>query len=107
MDKQESFISNAFQTFYREAPKHSAAWMKMVKELAEANSLDQKTGSLAYLAVLAALGRTSGIPFHVKEARKNGATKEEVISACLVGLPAAGHIVTQALPAAVEAYNLD
>jgi alkylhydroperoxidase/carboxymuconolactone decarboxylase family protein YurZ len=34
-----------------------------------------------------------------------GATREEVISAILVGLPAAGHVVTQALPAALETFD--
>jgi hypothetical protein len=30
-----------------------------------------------------------------------------VISAVLVGLPAAGHVVTQVLPAAMEAYDAE
>ena len=49
----------------------------------------------------------SGIPFHVKEAKKAGATRQEVISAILIGLPAAGLAVTQALPAAVAAYDAE
>jgi len=69
--------------------------------------LDAKTGALAYLAVLAALNRTGGIAFHVQVAKKAGASREEVISAILVGLPAAGHAVTQALPLAIEAYDVE
>jgi len=57
--------------------------------------------------VLAALGLESGIPFHVRAAKNAGATREEVISATLVGLPAAGHGVTRALPDAVEVYDSD
>lgn len=34
-----------------------------------------------------------------------GTTREEVISAILLGLPAAGLCVTQALPAATAAYD--
>jgi alkylhydroperoxidase/carboxymuconolactone decarboxylase family protein YurZ len=64
-----------------------------------------KTAELAYLAVLAALRMESGVPFHVKLAREAGASRDEVISALLVGLPAAGHGVTQALPAAIQAYD--
>jgi alkylhydroperoxidase/carboxymuconolactone decarboxylase family protein YurZ len=41
----------------------------------------------------------------VAAAREAGATREEVISAILVGLPAAGHSVTQVLPAAIAAYD--
>ena len=98
-------ISTAFQTFWNEAPAPAQAWAEMVNGLDSASVLDKKTQALAYLAVLAALGRGSGVPFHVQAAREAGATREEVISAILVGLPAAGHGVTQALPIAIEAYD--
>jgi len=47
------------------------------------------------------------VPFHVKLAKQAGASRDEVISALLVGLPAAGNGVTQSLPAAIEAYDAD
>jgi alkylhydroperoxidase/carboxymuconolactone decarboxylase family protein YurZ len=77
----------------------------MVQDLAAASTLDAKTRTLAYLSVLAALRLESGIPFHVKTAKELGASRAEVVSAILVGLPAAGHVVTQVLPAAMEAYD--
>jgi 4-carboxymuconolactone decarboxylase len=61
----------------------------MVQSLARASALDPKTASLAYLAVLAVFGSESGIPFHVKETKKAGAARAEIISALLIGLPAA------------------
>ena len=100
-------ISNAFQTFATEAPAHAQAWGGMVQGLASASALDAKTSALAYLAVLAALRLESGVPFHIQVAKKAGASREEVISAILLGLPAAGHGVTQALPAAVTAYDAE
>ena len=105
MNNEQSKISLAFQTFMSEAPQHAQAWAAMVQGLAEASALDKKTQALAYLAVLAALGRESGIPFHVDLARQAGASREEMISAILIGLPAAGHGVTQVLPTAVAAYD--
>ena len=105
MSDQPTQISNAFQTFMSQAPQHAQAWGTMVQALASASALDKKTSALAYLAVLAALRLESGIPFHVQAAKHLGASREEVISAILVGLPAAGHCVTQALPAAVAAYD--
>jgi alkylhydroperoxidase/carboxymuconolactone decarboxylase family protein YurZ len=39
------------------------------------------------------------------QAKQAGASREEVVSAILVGLPAAGHAVTQVLPAAMQAYD--
>lgn len=98
-------ISNAFQTFLKEAPAYSKVWMETAYKLGEATALDPKTSELAYIAVLAAVRLESGIPFHVRAAKEKGATREEVISAILIGLPATGNIVIQVLPAALEAYD--
>jgi alkylhydroperoxidase/carboxymuconolactone decarboxylase family protein YurZ len=107
MDTNTNLVSEAFRTFLADAPEHAQAWSEAIQALAQASALDAKTGELAYIAVLAALNRVSGIPFHVASVKRLGATREEVISAILVGLPVAGHIVTQALPAAVRAYDAD
>jgi alkylhydroperoxidase/carboxymuconolactone decarboxylase family protein YurZ len=105
MGDQPPLISNAFQTFMSEAPQHAQAWGTMVQGLASASALEKKTSALAYLAVLAALRLESGVPFHVQAAKELGASREEVISAILVGLPAVGHSVTQVLPSAIAAYD--
>jgi alkylhydroperoxidase/carboxymuconolactone decarboxylase family protein YurZ len=105
MSGERKLISKAFQIFMKDAPQHAGAWNSLVQSLSSATALDPKTAALAYLAVLAALGQESGIPFHVKSAREAGASREEVVSAILVGLPAAGHGVTRALPDAVEAFD--
>jgi alkylhydroperoxidase/carboxymuconolactone decarboxylase family protein YurZ len=102
---KSSTVSNAFKVFWTEASAHAQAWGNLVQDLGKANCLDQKTSTLGYLAVLAALNRTSGIPFHVISAKEAGATRDEIISAILLGLPAAGHVVTQALPVALETYD--
>ena len=105
MGENKPLISKAFEAFMNEAPQQAAAWNVLVQSLSSASALDTKTSALAYLAVLAALGLESGIPFHVRSAKQTGATREEVISAVLLGLPAAGHIVTRALPGAVAAFD--
>ena len=105
MSEGSSLISNAFQTFLSEAPQYAHAWGTLVQSLANASALDKKTTALAYLAVLAALRLESGVPFHVLTAKQCGASREEVISAILVGLPAAGNCVLQVLPAAIKAYE--
>ncbi|HEX5041877.1 MAG TPA: carboxymuconolactone decarboxylase family protein [Candidatus Polarisedimenticolaceae bacterium] len=105
MTDKDKLISDAFQLFMTESPEHAQAWMEVTRRLADASALDTKTQVLAYLAVLAALRLESGLPFHVVHAREAGASREEVISAILVGLPAAGNVVTQALPAAIQAYD--
>jgi alkylhydroperoxidase/carboxymuconolactone decarboxylase family protein YurZ len=102
---QPSSISKAFQIFMADASGHAQAWGGMVQGLASASALDGKTAALAYLAVLAALRLESGVPFHVQQAKQRGASRDEVIRAILVGLPAVGHGVTQVLPAAIAAYD--
>lgn len=103
MDK--SIISNAFKTFMNEASEQSKAWMEVVQKLDTASKLDKKTEELAYIAVLAAVRLENGIPFHVKHAKELGASREEIISSILVGLPAVGNTVIQALPVALSAFD--
>ena len=100
-------ISKAFMAFQQDAPEHAKAWAGMVQELAKANALDQKTTALVYLGILASLGLSSGVPFHVVLAKKAGASRKEVISSMLLGLPAAGNKVTQVLPVALEAFDAE
>lgn len=98
-------VSNAFQVFLQETPEHSKAWMEVVQKLDVASSLDKKTEEIAYIAVMAAVGLESGIPFHVKMAKEQGATRDEIKSAVLIGLPAAGNTVIKALPIALKAFD--
>ena len=101
----DKLISSAFKVFYNEAGAHVKAWGRMVEEPTQACALEPKTRELVYLAVLASHGLTNGIPFHAVSAKQAGASREEVISAILIGLPAAGVVATQALPLALEAYE--
>jgi alkylhydroperoxidase/carboxymuconolactone decarboxylase family protein YurZ len=98
-------MSHAFEVFIREAPGHAEAWMTAARALDGASALDKKCEHLAYLAVLAALRLEGGVPFHVQLAKNAGASRSEVASAILVGLPAAGNAVVQCLPAALAAYD--
>jgi len=98
-------VSETYEIFTKEAPEISKAWHNFIMELGNSSKLDKKTHSLAYLAVLSAVGLQSGIPFHVKMAKANGASRDEVISAVLVGIPAVGNIVTSNVSIAAQAYD--
>ncbi|MBF2502288.1 carboxymuconolactone decarboxylase family protein [Listeria marthii] len=98
-------VSKSFEVFAKEAPEVQAAWMETVHKLDTASKLDKKTEELAYIAILAATRLESGLPFHVKMAKSNGATRDEIISAILVGLPAVGNTVISALPVAIDAFD--
>lgn len=67
-------VSTAFQVFAKEAPVAQKAWMETVQKLDATSSLDKKTEELVYIAVMAAVRLESGLPFHVKMAKSNGAT---------------------------------
>jgi alkylhydroperoxidase/carboxymuconolactone decarboxylase family protein YurZ len=105
MSKPQSGMSQAFEVFVRETPRHADAWLGAARGLGAASALDDKCEHLAYLAVLSALRLEGGIPFHVELAKKAGASRVEVASAILVGLPAAGNAVVQSLPVALAAYD--
>lgn len=77
-------VSKSFEAFAKEAPEVHSAWMETVHKLDAASKLDKKTEELAYIAVMAATRLESGLPFHVKMAKTNGATRDEIISAVLV-----------------------
>ena len=98
-------VSRAFMVFGTEARTHAAAWMEATRALDEASALDPKTQALAYLAVLAVLRLESGMSFHVVQAKQLGASRDEVISAVLLGLQPGGHGVTACLPTAIDAYD--
>ncbi|MCL2483304.1 MAG: carboxymuconolactone decarboxylase family protein [Propionibacteriaceae bacterium] len=98
-------MSTGFDQFVHDLPRTAQAHMAFVKEKADESALDGKTNHLAYLAVLAATGLTSGIPFHVGLARQAGASREEVLSATLVGLQAVGLIVIDAYAVARTALD--
>lgn len=102
-----SSVSNAFQIFMKEAPEYQKIWMETVQKLDSVSKLDSKTEELAYIAVLAASRLENGLPFHVKHAKELGATRDEIISAVLLGLPAVGNVVIQSLPIAIKAYDME
>lgn len=102
---ETTHISDAFRLFMTEAPAVQGAWLEAVAKIGAASKLDSKTESLVYIGILAAARLDSGLPFHVAEAKKHGAARDEVISAVLAGLPAVGNVVIQSLPAALQAYD--
>jgi len=98
-------VSKSFEVFAKEVPEVQKIWIEMAEKLDKVSALDKKTEELSYISVLAAIGTESGLPFHVLMAKDNGASRDEIISSVLVGLPAVGFIVIKSLPIALEAYD--
>lgn len=91
--------------FMEETSHTGKTYMDMVMALSKESALDRKVHELSYISVLAATNFISGLPFHVKSAKELNASKEEVKSAILVGLPAVGITVIDALEVALNAYD--
>lgn len=98
-------VTNSFSLFMTETPEAGKAYMDMVMKQSQASALDKKTHELAYISVLSAIRMTSGLNFHVKSAKELGATRDEVKSAVLVGLPVSGITLVDALEVALNAYD--
>lgn len=97
--------TNSFNMFMTESPDIGKAYMDMVMKQSQMSVLDRKTHELAYISVLSAIRMTGGLNFHVKSAKDIGATRDEVKSAVLVGLPVAGITLVDSLEAALNAYD--
>lgn len=98
-------VTNGFRRFMEESGETGKAYMNMVMQQAHSSALDQKTQELAYISVLSAIRITDGLDFHVKSAKNLGASRDEVKSAVLVGLPVVGITLIEALEAALNAYD--
>lgn len=100
-----SNLPQIFQTFMEESPECSKAFGEFVQKLESTFKFDPKTAQLIYIAVLSAVNLDSGLPYHINMAKQQGATREEIINAVLIGLPAVGNIVLKSLPIALNAYD--
>lgn len=103
MDPRE--MSSAFQSFMSQTPLHAQGWLATARALGGHSTLDRRTETLAALAVQAALGRESSVPAHVARAKQAGATRSEIISALLVGMPEENHGDALSLSMAIAAFD--
>ncbi len=94
-----------YKHIYAQAGEAGDAFLDMILKESEFSALDPKTHELAYLAVLVAIRLEHGIAMHAKEAKRLGATRDEVKSAALVALPAVGFPAITGLKIALASYD--
>ena len=101
MKKQDSL-----SFFKNEAPEVARAFDGLIQSLVQSKGLDEKTKHLLYIALKAASGDDTAIPFHVPMAKKLGATRDEIKDAILLTLTVSGlKGVVTCLPKALAAYD--
>ena len=98
-------VTNDFTMFMEESNGVGQAFMSTVMKISEVTSLDPKIHELAYISVLASLQMINGLPFHVTQAKRLGASIEEVKSAILVALPLVGLSIFAPFAIAINSYN--
>lgn len=91
-------VTNGFELFMKETQGVGPAMMEAINKMSEVSALDQKVHELAYISVLVATKMYGGLPFHMDQARRYGATTEELRSAVLLPMPVVGIQVAEALP---------
>lgn len=94
-----------YKHIYAQAGEVGDVFLNLILKESEVSALDPKTHELAYLAVLTASRLEHGIALHTKEAKKLGATREEVKSAILVALPVVGFPAIMGLKIALSSYD--
>ena len=97
---------NFMEVLREEAPEVAESLVEFSGKIFARPALAEKTKQLIYLAVCAAVHHDRGVAVHCGRARALGATRQEVVEALLLTIPAAGLSgVSRHLAAAVESFE--
>lgn len=101
-------MKSTLDTFQREAPEVAKAFDGLIDALKSTSGLDAKTKQLIYIALKSSTGDSTAVFFHVKMAKKLGATRDEIKDTILITLTVCGlKGVSTCLQTALEAYDND
>ncbi|KPC72474.1 carboxymuconolactone decarboxylase family protein [Laceyella sacchari] len=90
----------------QEAPNVADGFFNLTKEIKQYSPMDEKTNELILIGIFTANRGLRAIDTHVERALQHGATKEEIIAAILLAMPAVGvSNVTLAVERALEAIR--
>jgi alkylhydroperoxidase/carboxymuconolactone decarboxylase family protein YurZ len=97
-----------YEIFQLECPELAAKFNELVQVQRSVKGLDQKTKQLINIAIQTSIKNPTGVRMHAMMAKKDGATREEVISAVSMNLHLTGlSNVLECLPSAIEGYKID
>ena len=97
---------NPFEIFLKECPELAAKFDELVDVQRNSKGLDPKTKQLINIAINTAQRNPRGVMFHAMMAKKDGATRDEVIGAVAMNLHLCGlAVVLDSLPMAVKGYD--
>ncbi len=97
-----------YEIFQLECPELAAKFNELVQIQRSLKGLDQKTKQLINIAIQTSNRNPTGVKMHATMAKKDGATREEVVGAVTMNLHLSGlSTVLECLPSAIEGYELD
>jgi AhpD family alkylhydroperoxidase len=92
----------SFDLFQKECPELAERFNNLVEVQKSLNGLDAKTKQLITIAIQTATRNAESVRQHAATAKRNGATREEVIGAVVMNLHLTGLVpVLECLPAAL------
>lgn len=99
---------NAMQIVKTFAPDVLDSYFSMIKVLEKRCIFDTKTKELMLIGILVGKQSEHGIDIHVKRAKENGATDEEILTVIVSALPSCGMgAVVKAIGFAAEHLDLE
>ena len=101
-------INNNFEKFSKEMPKQIGSFMNFLQSVEKEGSLDKKTKELIAIACSVVAHCKWCIAFHVNNALKEGATKEEIMESAWVATLMGGGpalMYTQQVYKAIEDFS--
>lgn len=98
-EKRDAHLPEALDQFIAQYPQVWEAYNRLGEAAAEAGPLDEKTRRLVKLAVAIGAGREGAVHAHVRQARQEGITPEEllhvgVLAITTIGWPGAFAAIT-------------
>ena len=97
-----------YEIFQSECPELASKFNELVQIQRSLKGLDQKTKQLINIAIQTSNKNPNGVKMHAMMAKKDGATREEVVGAVTMNLHLSGlSTVLECLPSAIEGYEID
>ena len=101
-------MKSTLDTFQNEATEVAKAFDGLIDALKATTGLDAKTKQLVYIGIKSSTGDSTAVFFHVKMAKKLGATRDEIKDTILITLTVCGlKGVSTCLQTALDAYDND
>lgn len=100
--------NNPYELFLKECPELATKFNELVEVQKSMPGLDSKTKQLINIAIQTANRNPIGVKMHVMMAKKEGASRAEILNAIVMNLHLSGLVpVMECLPSAIEAFEED